>query len=527
KKDFSSKAVEQYSSFRAGKISELLSMIVSQIEDEYLNHDMYIISDAQKSNFEKGTFDWNQISKWNTYFYKLPELRDNLAITDVKILNEIPVTNSPVDISVTIKNTGLEPAVNRLLQLSFDDINVGQQIISLESQSTNTFTFQTAFHISGLKEGVVELDSDSREEDNRFYFHVKLPDKMNITLISPKYDGVLFIRNAILALNQNETLFVVNQGNEQDLQFNLDLRNTDVLAIQGVPDIPINVLEQLRDFIESGGHLILSPGDETKNLNFINSLGLDEFRSSVIEMGGDSFQSIDFSSTNSKTFDIIPNSDRGIIKTFKIIPLPSNNKSLMFVNDKSSIWNRYQLGNGLVDIFGISMDLGWTNFPITGSFIPFWHKLLYSTTINQSAGDIDTESEWITSQVFQQNLQSLQHLLPDGTSEIVQPGYDGKLIISNLNIPGFHRIYNGENILNEIAVKIPESELISPVLEDERLKEKFPSNFLIIHKLDDLTDDIKLAQFGIELWKWFLGIFVLLMILEMLLANVYGSRKHQ
>ncbi len=528
KKDLPDRLLDEYSTFLGGDFSVLILSILNQINREYLNHELFILSDAQQSNFIQGTFDWDQIAEWNTYFYRLPGLDNNLAITDVKVINEIPVTNSPVDIAVTISNTGFQSADNRLLQLSFDEINVGQQVVSLEPGATGTYAFQTAFHLTGLKEGIIELEDDDRMEDNRFYFHVDLLNKMNIQLISSRFDGVLFIRNAILALNQDEDLFLITQGTEQDLQFNLDLRNIDVLVLQGVSEIPPDIQQKIREYVQDGGHLVISPGTDTQKLPDIQNLLSANFLQTVIELGGDSYQILNFSSTSAKAFSqIISNSDKGMIKAFKFIPLPSDEHSLMFVNDDISVWNRYPIGAGLIDVFGISMELGWTNFPITGSFIPFWHRLLYSNSGGKSLKIIETDGAWEIPRVYLQQGQVLQHSLPNGTTNIVQPGKDGSLVITKLVEPGFHRIYDSGSVIYEAAVRIPESELISPSFDDDQLSEKFSGKLLILHHPEEISEGVKMAHLGIELWKWLLLLFILLMITEMLLANVYGAKRHQ
>ena len=526
KKDLPENVFEAFSFFSGGDYYTVMEDILDLKKSEFLNHELFIFSDAQKSNFIQGDLDWNRFRGWNTYFFKLGRLENNLAVLDVKVLNEIPISNAPVDIEVTVVNTGNQTAENRLLQLSFDDINVGQQVISLGAGASSKFTFQTAFHRSGLKAGIVELGADDRMEDNRFYFHVTLPEKISIQLISPRFEETLFIRNAVLALNQSEDLFQIAYGNEQDLRYQLDIRNTDVLILQGVSKLSDDIQQKIVEFVRSGHHLILLPGLDMKQMPYLQDMFGISLNETATVLAGEAYQILKFNAAGVQAFQQTINSaDKGMIKAFKFISLPTDDHSLMFVDDHQSVWNRYQMRNGLVDVFGVSMELGWTNFPITGSFIPFWHKLLYSASVGKMSNPIDSDGEWEISQVFSRDSQSLQHVFPDGTSEIVQPADDSSLIIGTLRMPGFHRIYNAGTVLAELAVRIPESELTSPEFDDSQLKEKFTENLLIIYDADELSYEIKLAHTGIELWKWFLGLFILFMILEMFLSNVYGAKK--
>ena len=77
----------------------------------------------------------------NLYIIVTPQINDNLAITNVELLNDILLPNHAIDLEVSVKNTGQTAKENILLQLVIDNMSVGQQLISLPADNKQKFHF--------------------------------------------------------------------------------------------------------------------------------------------------------------------------------------------------------------------------------------------------------------------------------------------------------------------------------------------------------------------------------------------------
>jgi len=526
KKDIPATGLAEMESYQTGQFDDVFGQILRSMEEEYINHEIFVISDGQISNFYKNEVGNSSLSDWNKYFIKLPQLNRNLSLTNVSVENEVVVTNLPITIRAVVSNTGSVKVENVLLQLFFDGISVGQQVVTLDVSESSTFEFQTAFHSTGLKQGIVELQTDDQIGDNSFYFQIDIPRKLNLLLASKTFGEMLFILNAMNSLNKDDELFSIKQITDQEFKYNMDLRDQDILILQGIDEFSTLSQNQIKDFLNRQGHLIIFPGRDNDKLPDLTWLDRIDRTSSRIDLGNESFQLMNFSNLESETFsNLFSGRKKRDVKLFSFIPLLAGENTRLMVGSEISIWNRLQSSDGIVDVFGVSMDLKWTNFPLMGDYIPFWHMLLYSTTDKINEEILTTGSPWDISNIPDITGKILSHISPDGRASLIQIQSDKDAVLNDVKIPGFHQIMESGSIINERAVNIPESEMISPFLSDDELSDRFSGNLFIIDDSKSLEDMVISARTGFELWKWFLILFSILLITEMIIANVYGSKK--
>ena len=88
---------------------------------------------------------------------------------------------------------------------------------------------------------------------------------------------------------------------------------------------------------------------------------------------------------------------------------------------------------------------------------------------------------------------------------------------------GFHSISNSSLKLLEIASNNDMNELKNVILNKEQIARFFPKNFIYIN--DNISDSIQSSKYGQELWRFFLYLIILLLIIEMILSN--GKRFQQ
>ncbi len=526
RKDIPPGVINRYSAYTGGNVEDRLIEILEKVHRDYVNKELFIITDGQTSNFTLSDSENKLLPGWNIIWFDLADPVSNLAVTNVKLLNEIPLTDTPVKIEVSVKNTGEEGMDNALLQFSVNDIGVGQQIISLPSGKEGKFSFSTAFHEAGVKHGIVNLQNDDRPGDNRFYFLLNIPEETHIALASESPQDLLFIRNAITALNKDKDLFILKQFSGEEFKYTLDLRDIDVLVIQGVDDFPPRVQEKLTDFLKDGGHIILFPGIHSQKMPDLTAIGVPAIDGARKDLPDGAFQVMDYTGFRWDEFGSIFRAEEGNpFRLFAYIPLPVGENSMMMLQEGSAIWNRYESGRGVVDVFGMAMDLTWTNLPIRGGFIPFWHRLLFSTLNRDNVLIRDTDSPWDVKVTDVRSDDAINHLSPDGVTTILERDGKGMVTVDRLLIPGYHKILSRGDVLYETAVNIPESELTYPSLTEEQARYLFDGDMQFIESVESLRSALQSAGTGMELWKWFLVLFVFLIIVEMYLSNVYGAKK--
>ena len=505
-----------------------LNSLRQNIENKYINKEVYILTDGQDESMQNLFKNADLFEDMHLYLIIAPQINNNLSITNVKILNEILVPNNSINLEVSVKNTGNIIKENILLQLIIDNMSVGQQLVSLPPKKENIFLFNTAVAKTGVHEAMLELDSDDKEADNRYFLNLHIPHQRKIAIIRKSQEESYYLITSLRALNKSgKSLSVSEYTSFEDPKF--ILKNYEVIFIIS-PAMLKNVYDsRIENYLNSGGHLIIFPSIASlpDDYNFMTNTGLisdDNYSSLVLtEFSEKLFQNIDASAIQmSDIYNLFysSNNKERNIRIFKYYNLPYDPAfSQLLLNNGSSIWNRYNDNIGIIDIFGFAINLNWTNLPIKGAFLPFTQFLTYS----QNTGN------GIISEVIGNNWEVLLedhysgtifHILPDGTQKIMNTNANNYLISDILEYPGYHRMQSDGNNISKLAVNVDINELNCNYASIITLQDNASENMRIIPMKNDITAEIKQARIGIEIWRYFLISIIILIMIEMFISNV-------
>ncbi len=494
-------------SYLEGELSFNFIQSLEYKSREFANYELYLLSDCQNNTFTNIESINDTLEDWNIYIIKPPIQNANYGILDVEIENDFLLTNTPINIVVSVSNMATETIENVLMELLIDDINVGQQLITISSGESANYRFITALPERGMYIGQIKLQNDERIGDNTHYFVINIQEEIKV--MSYNMNNIYF-NQAIKAIKQKKT-------DIQNFQFNDNEFRTvdkDVIIIQGEPNNITQHINILKLFVEGGGHIIYFPDKNTKYIpDFIAQLTGDNFKEEKVESASTLFQTISRKSPgihyflNQNQNDQIDN-----IQYFKYIPLQNTSSSQIELLNNVSIWNRYNRLNGIIDVFGFSLDLSWTTLPLRGSFIPFTNNLLHSS-LNTNSKKYFTGENWKFSLDSKYFNTALHYISPNGSKDIITS--ETKYI--SLLEPGIHRILSNNEPISEIPVNISENELRSPYLTDSEMESLFPNKIVILD--DNFAEGIKQARYGTEIWSYLLLFLVLLTCFEMILSN--------
>ena len=70
KKDIPATGLAEMESYQTGQFDDVFGQILRSMEEEYINHEIFVISDGQISNFYKNEVGNSSLSDWNKYFIK-------------------------------------------------------------------------------------------------------------------------------------------------------------------------------------------------------------------------------------------------------------------------------------------------------------------------------------------------------------------------------------------------------------------------------------------------------------------------
>jgi len=501
--------------FSSPSIDGILKDIESNFSDESALKELYYITDGQKAQLDSALPFKEFLSDWKIFTLILPPINENLSILSANIDNVILLPNSPLKINVEILNNGNHKIENKLIQLFVDNISVAQQLITVNANSMSKFEFITAVPSIGDYACHFKIDDDERAEDNYFHFKISIPEVLKVGSISTNTENIymtyLFesinFKNSIISNNKyslSEIQHAINYGNHV-----LILTGFHLLAQAG-PD--------LLEFVGNGGHLIIFP-DATDS----SSLNLDIFESSYLNRNLKALSEGNYQIANIATSSVTKNLfsegfDKNPIKLFKYFALPQNENSILITEDGHSIYSRHFEGNGIIDVFAISPTLTWSNFPVRGYFIPFFHRLFYSQFSQSINAHSFIDDKWDIPSRLKEAYKRLIYVSPSTID------YDIDISDETINyeaIPGIHKLTSTEgHLISFTAINIPTDELNSSILNPGELKKYLSPNISIINIGDkNLQAAILDSRVGSELWRLILYLITLLIIIEMIISS--------
>lgn len=179
----------------------------------------------------------------------------------------------------------------------------------------------------------------------------------------------------------------------------------------------------------------------------------------------------------------------------------------------------------------------WSNFQYTSLFPALLYRSIsYLANEDLNLTISDRPQAEITINTKKQRVTKLKIMSPDSTFSF--PTYrsgNGDDIIVNikdLDTPGIYTIMNEDNVVSTFAINVDSKESNFNGKFDEQVVKNYLNSYYkgnnsaiqIINNTDKLTDKMLKVSLGSELWKFFVILTLLLVILEMLVQKYYGKQ---
>ncbi len=510
--------------------------------------EIYIISDFHKSNlalkkFEESALKLDKIFDRNTkvLFFEVGEKQTfNISIDSISFVNRIFEINRQIGLSAIITNHSNENARNINSTMFFNDRNVSQKGLDISAERKSEFTFYGQIKNYGFVLGKSQLEDDDLVKDNTRYFNFYVPEKIRVLLVRENPQDLLFIK---LVLQQtlddhSEPIFSITETTPQFFS-SYKLDNFQFIVLSSPEKISDHTY--LKRYIEEGGCVLSLPGPSS------NTIGFNRFTESVAGLtmaGVFGSKESKYNWTRIKEIDFNHPIIEGIFLDTKSKNIESPKIYYSF-NYKSSIdaisiisnENNFDLlinkkiGNGDFFLLTSALSLDWTEFPIKPFFVPLINRIaLYAGSKNLN-NHYTYAGENLSIPIKTGNLENLKLIYPDGREKVLeQIRSGGSNIVSTdiLALAGNYKITTDNEIIGVISVNINPDESITKKLDKNELQgllEKISPNAKtkIFSASDETSQILREERYGTELWKLFLILAILLIVIEMIIAR--SSKK--
>ena len=360
-----------------------LRLADQMLEDSrYENRAIYLISDFQEVGLQGADESWKLAPGVALYLIDVGSaVSENLVLTDVRSPEQLLEDSAQQQILARVRSTGTQYLGSGEVSLSLNGQMVDRRPVDLTDRSEQVVTFAVDFEAEGDYVGEIRIAGDDFADDNAYYFTVDVLPKINVLLVNGEASDNWFDDEGhwfgLAVSSTDSSPFSLQTIDPAELSA-AAMRQSDVVALLNVGELTSSQAAALGEYVVNGGSLLIAPGDRVDERAFNQQLG--EISPARLEqvglLGRDDYLVIadydrrhpilrplgsDWSARFQGHWRLTPSEDAKVLMQF------DNTEAALVEND---------VGEGKVLLFASSLDLEWNNLALQGLFLPFVHETL-------------------------------------------------------------------------------------------------------------------------------------------------------
>jgi hypothetical protein len=544
----------------------LASSILTKAQN--LNREVFIITDAQKNITEQNiaektgtsaaslnTQDSLALFSKTTAIYCIPIGLDskagerNLSVDSLNVVSKIFESGKPVEVEARVRNSGSEEVRDVIVSLLMNGERVAQRTVTLPKGESRIVPIAAVApernpQMAGLVRCTVEVEGDVLDADNRRHFGFVLPPAPRLAVIGSR-DETSFLT---LALRSDKSTANLTELPIEALSA-IALNEFDAVFLVGIPRFSQSDAARLQGFVQEGGGLFVFAGANADLANYNTTLLPALQFGKVAQSEYPAATPAEFT-----TVDATHPLFQGVFKknetagTNRFVESPRIARAMPLVRESFTAQAIIDLadgiflaeskrGSGKALYIAIPPSADWSNFPVTGVFVPIVFRAASYLTSRSQESVAAMVGEAVTIPVSGKvpNGAALTVTDPSNTESLRQaaPMPSGAILfLESLRQQGVYAISykpsNGQGsgvILSTLSVNTSASESQMVMFSESEFSstlEQYVSNKEQIRMIPDYrraSMDALRAGTGTELWRVFLICAVIAAIAEMLVAR--------
>ncbi len=466
-----------------------------------------LISDFQNTDIT--TF--NDYKKNITLIKLQPEQQQNIYIDSV-FVNKSTLDN--LTINIKIHNTGITKK-NIPIAIYNGKKLISKQTFSTEKNEQKTLTFTVQKTTDFLGKLNISIN-DTFSFDNTFYFIINTNKKINVLAIGDN--------NSFLSKIYTKNDFHFIGLSAKNINYNL-IPKQQLIVLNELDKIPNTLTTALQDFCKKGGNLVIIPNTKIalqsynlllKNIAYgtINPIKKDTLKITKINFSHPLLSNV----FNKK----IANFQYPKVYSYYTTSFKNASNIITFENNEGFI-KQLNLPNS--KLFWVASSLNKVNSNFTNSplIVPVFYNIgqqslqlpkLYYLIDNMNTITVNT----------QLNKDAVLLMQGNGNSFIpLQKVHQNKVSLTTKNKPlqaGFYHILNQKDTIKTIAYNYPKLESNLQFLNTNEFTKHY-KNSTVSTSIKDTLQKINKKNKVHWLWKWFLALVVVSLLLEILILKFF------
>ncbi len=515
-------------------------------EAAHLNKEIYLISDLQRSTW-LDTLQTVVPADVRTVLLPVGDRTyANVAVIEVRVASRIVEVGQPARVEAVLVNYGTERIQGYVASLYLEGERVAQATADLEPGVPAEVAFAVTPQQRGWLAGLVQIEDDAFEQDNVRYFALHVPEQRRILLVRGEGQRADFVELALSSqLTRGRVAFEVETIPEAALAATTP-GGFDAVVLLGPRDLSSGEVAALSRYVEEGGGLLFFPSEAARAADYnalLGSLGGGAFSGFSGAVGaGRAIAAFDRVDLEHPLFEGVfeRQGPRGqaevespdVYYAMNYTPGAGAEQTLIQLTSGFPFLQEIRHGRGAAFVAASAPDVGWSDLPVRGLFIP----LLYRSIYYLSSGESVQGEQLVVGQAGELRLTGvtetapLRLVAPDG-EEVTpeQRSLFGAVLLqtdATLRTPGLYEVRAGERLVRRVAFNLDSREsnlqAYSPKEAAERLAGATGAK---VRVLDPGTGDaggviaaIEAERTGVELWNVFLLLALLFLVAEMLVS---------
>ena len=437
--------------------------------------------------------------------------KTNISIDSVFISNR---NTNNFTINVVVKNQG-EAKKNIPIAILNNTKLISKQSYSIKKDTLATVPFIIQNQANFL--GKIQITySDTFSFDNTFYFSLNSSKKVNVLSIGNEAN--------FLSKIYTEDEFNFTQSSLQNVNYN-SIQKQQLIILNELEQIPETLSKSILDFSNKGGSVVIIPNENSEIISY-NSF-LKNFADSKIE--SKILDTLKITTINYE-HPLFKNVFQNKVSNFQYpstqshysISSKNSSKIVSFENNLPFI-SQIKASKNAIYLFSSAINKNNSNFlnsplivPIFYNFgkMSFQHSKLYYYLDAENKIDVETNLEKDEILNFSNSESSF---IPN------QQTFQNKVTISTKEQPnnaGFYYILRKKDTIQTLAFNTPKEESLLNFIDLNSLTET-NDNISIFTSILDVFENLNENNEVHWLWKWFLSLAIVSLLLEILILKFY------
>lgn len=375
--------------------------------------EIYILTDMQRNAWTDALKEAGAHAPKGTPLFLVDvgaDVSENLAVKDVDFGVRANVVGAPATCLCRIENTGSQ-RMARKVSLFIEGQKAGEQAAAVNAGGVQTLTFRHVFDRMGEFSGYVEVEPDEMPADDRRYFTVQVVEKLPVLVIdgAPSAiayrDGAFYLRLALEgSAGAEKKLSPVEARVASAAEAaSLRLEQYRCIILADVPRVEANLADRLKEYVKSGGGLLIFCGEKADAAALNAALGTPHLAGGGVllpaplgpvmtasEKEHPFFQIRRTDASHPIFRDIIAETDLGTarVRSFLSTEVPKEGGAAVIVElNGGPLLLERRFGAGAVVLCTSSCTAAWNNLPLRPCFVPVLHQIVYY--LSRGGGDAE------------------------------------------------------------------------------------------------------------------------------------------